>query len=76
MVQRRNIVDQEREKSRINNLAKYFFDISKLSFTALVLGGVTPLYLGNSFMKISAPLLLAGVAVTSIFALIAYSLQK
>lgn len=38
--------NKEKNKTRREKLATYFFDLSKLVFAALVLGGITPLYIG------------------------------
>lgn len=38
---------RERDKTRRENLAKYYFDLSKLTFTALVLGSITIIITGN-----------------------------
>ncbi|MDR0891595.1 MAG: hypothetical protein LBN24_03180 [Mediterranea sp.] len=38
----------DRENVRVENLAKYFFDLSKLVFAALVVGGFSPLYTGTA----------------------------
>jgi hypothetical protein len=35
---------KEKDKTRREKLANYFFDLSKLVFAALVLGGITPLF--------------------------------
>ena len=35
---------EEKDKLRKENMAKYFFDLSKLSFAGLVIGVVVPLY--------------------------------
>ena len=35
---------KEKDKTRRERLAGYFFDLSKLVFAALVLGGITPLF--------------------------------
>lgn len=35
---------KEKDKIRRENLAKYFYDLSKLSFAGLVIGVVIPLY--------------------------------
>lgn len=35
---------KEKDKTRREKLAGYFFDLSKLVFAALVLGGITPLF--------------------------------
>ena len=35
---------KEKDKTRRDKLAGYFFNLSQLTFVALVLGGVTPLY--------------------------------
>ena len=35
---------EEKDELRKENMAKYFFDLSKLSFAGLVIGVVVPLY--------------------------------
>lgn len=35
---------KEKNKNRRDKLADYFFDLSKLIFAGLVIGGVTPLF--------------------------------
>ena len=35
---------KEKDKIRKENLAKYFYDLSKLSFAGLVIGVIIPLY--------------------------------
>ena len=34
----------ERDKSRRENLGKFFYDLAKVAFAGLVVGGVAPLY--------------------------------
>lgn len=33
---------REKDKSRKENLGKFFYDLAKLSFAGLVIGGITP----------------------------------
>ena len=49
-----------REKTRRDKLAGYFFDLSKLIFAALVLGGITPV-LAEASIAISWVTILLGV---------------
>lgn len=39
---------KDKDKTRREKLASYFFDLSKLVFAALVLGGITPLFTNAS----------------------------
>lgn len=34
----------ERDKSRRENLGKFFYDLAKVAFAGLVVGGIAPLY--------------------------------
>lgn len=57
----------ERDKSRRENLGKYFFDLSKIAFTVLVVGAIVPLYTEEA--KIDKwYVILTGVIFTFIFA--------
>ncbi len=38
---------KERDKVTRETIAKYFLDLSKLVFTAIVLGGLTPIFTGT-----------------------------
>ena len=40
---------KERDKTRKEKLAGYFFNLSQLTFTALVLGGMVLFFQGNDF---------------------------
>ena len=66
---------KERDKVRNEKLAGYFLNLSQLTFVALVLGGVTPLYLNVDY-TISWLLVGAGVLMTFIFAGIGNSILK
>lgn len=39
--------EKDKMKTRKEKLAGYFYDLSKLIFTAMVLGGMSPLYTGD-----------------------------
>lgn len=58
---------REKDKVRREKLAGYFFNLSQLTFVALVLGGVTPLYT-NIEIGINWYVLIAGAALTVILA--------
>lgn len=66
---------KEKNKVRKEKLAGYFFNLSQLTFVALVLGGVTPLYT-NSEIGISYYVLIAGTALTVILASIGNLILK
>lgn len=58
---------KEKDKTRKENLAKYFLDLSKLTFMALVLGSITQFYIQDNAMPIySACMFLIGGILTSI----------
>lgn len=58
---------KEKDKVRREKLAGYFFNLSQLTFVALVLGGVTPLYT-NIEIGINWYVLIAGAILTVILA--------
>lgn len=66
---------KERQRSSRDTLGKFFFDIAKLTFAAMVLGGVVALITGEGGDS-GWLLMLVGLAVTSIFAYIGYYILK
>ena len=67
--------NKERDKVRKEKLAGYFLNLSQLTFVALVLGGITPLYIDEEHV-VSWMLLSAGILMTFIFAGIGYNILK
>ena len=68
-------IRKEKEKTSRETLGKYFYDLSKLSFTALFLGGGVSLVL--DFQNINYWVLVSFGAFTSfIFAYIGYKILK
>ena len=66
---------RDREKLSRETLGKFFYDLAKLAFTAMVLGSVVSLFSKDSEAG-QIILLLCGTAVTSIFAYIGYLILK
>lgn len=66
---------REKDRTRREKLAGYFFDISKLIFAALVLGGITPLFT-NISDEINWVTIVLGVFSTYIFANFANRILK
>ena len=66
---------KEKNKARNEKLASYFLNLSQLTFVALVLGGVTPLYLNVDY-AVSWLLICAGVLMTFFLASIGYNILK
>ena len=60
---------KEKDKIRKEKLASYFLNLSQLTFVALVLGGITPLYT-HIETEINWYVLVAGVLLTVILATI------
>jgi hypothetical protein len=75
LIQELNKEKKERDKVRNEKLAGYFLNLSQLTFVALVLGGVTPLFINEEHV-VSWTLLGAGIMMTFIFAGIANSILK
>ena len=57
---------KERKKTTKEVIAKYFLDISKLVFTAIVLGGFTPMFTDVS-INVNWLTIVAGIITTIIF---------
>lgn len=66
---------KEKDKVRREKLAGYFFNLSQLTFVALVLGGITPLYT-NIEIGINWYVLVAGIILTVILAKIGNLILK
>lgn len=66
---------KEEDKMKREKLASYFFNLSQLTFAAIVLGGFSPLFAGGT-EGINLSALLLGVPATTIFALLGYSILK
>lgn len=66
---------REKDRTRREKLAGYFFDISKLIFAALVLGGITPLFT-NLSDGINWATIVLGIFSTFIFANFANRILK
>lgn len=66
---------KEKNKVRKEKLAGYFFNLSQLTFAALVLGGVTPLFTNQANISnwITIPF---GILSTYVFATIANRILK
>ena len=75
LIQELNKEKKERDKVRNEKLAGYFLNLSQLTFVALVLGGVTPLYLNMDY-AVSWLLICAGVLMTFFLASIGYNILK
>ena len=58
---------KEKDKVRREKLAGYFFNLSQLTFVALVLGGITPLYT-HADIGINWYVLISGISLTAILA--------
>lgn len=65
---------REKDKVRRKKLAGYFFDLSKLSFAGLVIGGITPLF--SSEKELNLYVISAGMVSTYLLAWIANRILK
>ena len=66
---------KEKDKTRREKLAGYFFDTSKLILAGVVIGGITPLYSDNA-KEIKLYVIIAGVIATILLAWIANKILK
>lgn len=67
---------KERDKTRKEKLAGYFFNLSQLTFTALVLGGMVIFFQGNDFGFKLMMMLILGCILASSLAMIGNNLLK
>lgn len=66
---------KEKNKVRRETLGKFFYDLAKLTFAAIVLGGLTPIY-ANMDNSTNWGLIIAGTIFTIIFSLIGNKILK
>ena len=66
---------KERDKTRKEKLAGYFFDLSKLSFAGLVIGIIIPLY-ANFLDENNWNIAVTGIVLTTLSALLANKILK
>ncbi|WP_308273762.1 hypothetical protein [Prevotella sp.] len=67
--------EKDKIKSRKEKLAGYFYDLSKLTFAALVLGGMSSLYT-DDFKPYTIYVVIAGLVLTYITAFSANRILK
>jgi uncharacterized membrane protein YjjP (DUF1212 family) len=73
--QKEHTTTQERNQARREKLAGYFYDLSKVIFAGLVIGGITPLF-GDDKSNINWITVALGSFVTYIFAFLANRILK
>lgn len=67
--------EKDKVKTRKEKLASYFYDLSKLTFAALVLGGMSSLYT-DDFKPYTIYVVIAGLVLTYITAFSANRILK
>ena len=67
--------EKDKMKTRKEKLAWYFYDLSKLIFTAMVLGGMSSLYTGD-YKPYTVYVVFAGIIFTYITAFCANRILK
>ena len=75
-VQQRAQETKEKDKVRREKLAGYFFNLSQLTFVALVLGGITPIYTNSIVANINWYVIFMGAALTILLANIGNRILK
>ena len=76
-IEQQGVKKETKEKSKIRRekIAGYFLNLSQLTFVALVLGGITPLYINEEHV-VSWLLLSAGALMTMVFGILGYRILK
>ena len=67
--------NKEKDKVRKEKLAGYFLNLSQLTFVALILGGVTPLYADDE-AKLDLFIIVTGAILTLMFASVGSRILK
>ena len=68
--------NKEKEKSSRENLGKFFYDLAKTCFTAMVVGDVVTMFLKEEVTNMAMVLFFIGVFSTTIFAAIGFKILK
>jgi len=63
---------KERNKVSREKLAGFFYNLAQLTFAALVLGGITPIYASADTMQANWAVIASGLALTCVLAYIAH----
>lgn len=67
---------RNKENTRNEKLAAYFYDLSKLTFAGLVIGGVSPIFTGTVDRTLTVWLTSLGFAFATILAVTANKILK
>ena len=68
--------DREKLKSSRDNLSKFFYDLAKTSFTAMVVGDVVTMFLKEQVTVTASLLFVVGIIATYLLALFGYRISK
>lgn len=68
--------DREKMKSSRDNLSKFFYDLAKTSFTAMVVGDVVTMFLKEQVTMTASLLFVVGIIATYLLALFGYRISK
>ncbi|WP_347146250.1 DUF6722 family protein [Parabacteroides goldsteinii] len=67
--------EKELSKARKENLSKFVYDLAKLVFAGITIGGIIPLY-GNPYNILQWKIVLSGVLVTLLLAYLGNEILK
>lgn len=68
--------EREKLKSSRDNLSKFFYDLAKTSFTAMVVGDVVTMFLKEQVTVTASLLFVVGIIATYLLALFGYRISK
>ena len=68
--------DRDREKASCENLSKFFYELAKTIFTAIVVGDVVTMFLNEQITGTAVWLFFIGLFATVVFAFIGFTILK
>ena len=68
--------EKEKRKTSREELGKFFYDLAKATFTAMVVGDVVTMFLKEDVTTTAVWLFVAGLVTTSLLSTIGYRISK
>lgn len=68
--------DKEKLRYSRENLSKFFYDLAKATFTAMVVGDVVTMFLKEDVTAIAIWLFVTGLITTSLLSTVGYRISK
>jgi hypothetical protein len=68
--------DKEKDKMSRENLGKFFYDLAKATFIAMVIGGILNFFSDDYQVGKTIGLFITGIFVTTVFSVVAFKIIK